>query len=194
LISWRFAIHQEQILLQRIADRDSAAMTELYHRYSGVLFSSILTIVKTQPLAEEVLQEVFVVIWEKAHLFDGEKGSPFSWLIALTRNRAIERMRAVSANRDSITIDEDELLDRLPQNEALPIVTSLLKEKREIIREALLGLPEDQRDVLQYGYFMGKSEKEIAKELKIENEAVKPLARLALKTIADLMNGGPVGA
>ncbi len=169
-------------------------MTELYHRYSGVLFSSILTIVKTQPLAEEVLQEVFVVIWEKAHLFDGEKGSPFSWLIALTRNRAIERMRAVSANRDSITIDEDELLDRLPQNEALPIVTSLLKEKREIIREALLGLPEDQRDVLQYGYFMGKSEKEIAKELKIENEAVKPLARLALKTIADLMNGGPVGA
>src|SRR5438067_13324140 len=80
--------------LQGIAAGDREAFSSLYDRYATVLHSLALRILHEPEEAAEVLQDVFVQVWEKAHSYNPDAGKPFSWLLALTRNRAIDRLRA----------------------------------------------------------------------------------------------------
>ena len=76
-------------LLQRIAARDTDALAELYDRHSRLLFGLILRIIRDRGEAEEILQEVFVRVWTRAHTYDAQFGGPLPWMVRVGRNCAI---------------------------------------------------------------------------------------------------------
>src|SRR5712671_3952219 len=91
-------------LLRRVAAQDRQALAEFYDQVAGVLFSTSARILGDAHEAEEVIQDVFVQIWEKAATFDATLGAPFHWALGITRNRSIDRLR--SRQRRSRLIEE----------------------------------------------------------------------------------------
>src|SRR5512144_3433235 len=85
--------------LSRVASGDRAALRVVYQATSAKLFGVCLRILKDRSEAEDVLQEVFVTVWRKAASFDPGKASPITWLVAIARNRAIDRLRASTVSR-----------------------------------------------------------------------------------------------
>src|SRR3989442_10596687 len=84
----------EILLLRRIAQGDQQAFAQFYDQFAGVLFSVAVKILNDPKEAEDVLQEVFLQIWDKASAFDPRLGKPFGWVATVTRNKAIDRLRA----------------------------------------------------------------------------------------------------
>ena len=82
-------------LLRRTGQGDRRSFEQLYERFSGVLFSTAYRVLNSPEAAEDVLQDVFIQIWEKAPLYDPERGKPLTWAVTLTRNKAIDRLRSV---------------------------------------------------------------------------------------------------
>jgi len=84
----------EVFLMQRTGQGDKGSFQQLYERFSGVLFSTALNVLNNQEAAEDVLQDVFIAIWEKAPLYDSVRGKPLTWAVTLTRYKAIDRLRS----------------------------------------------------------------------------------------------------
>ncbi len=80
-------------LLRRVAAGDRAALGEIYDRFSRPLYSTALHIVRDAAEAQDIVHDVFIALWNKAGVFDHERGTAFSWAVTLTRNRAIDRLR-----------------------------------------------------------------------------------------------------
>jgi len=102
-------------LLKRIAERDSASFQIFYKKYSGLIFASISNVLNDHHDTEDVMQEVLVQVWNKAHLYEPRKGKPLTWLTTLARNRAIDRIR--SKQRRSRLNDDFEMENKKDQYE-----------------------------------------------------------------------------
>ena len=87
-------LEAEVELLHRIGAGDLRSFEEFYRRFGGILFATIIRILNHQEAAEDVLQEVFLQIWEKAPLYDSTRGKPLTWVVTLARNKAIDRLRS----------------------------------------------------------------------------------------------------
>lgn len=110
--------------LVRVAAGDRAALQEVYRRTSGKLFAVCLRILKDRNEAEDVLQEIYINVWRKAGQFDADRASPITWLAAMARNRAIDRLRAAGRRQsrpieDAAEVADDGLsaLDQLSRSE-----------------------------------------------------------------------------
>jgi len=178
---------QDRDLLHRIALRDQQAFAQLYDRYATVLYSMCLSIVKRASDAEDVLQECFLQNWEKAYAFDGLKGSAYTWLVTMTRNRAIDRLRSkhFQISRQQQT-DFD--FDLIAVNDgASPLDHASQAERAHYVRQSFALLPAAQREVLQMAYFEGYSQSEIAGRLCIPLGTVKTRTRQAIKKLHALL-------
>src|SRR5919112_1186784 len=87
----------EAELLRAVARRDEGAFAALYDQYSSILFGLLLRILRSRAEAEDVLQEVFLQVWQQAQSFDPSRGRAFTWLVTLARSRAIDRLRSVDS-------------------------------------------------------------------------------------------------
>jgi len=159
---------QEEIsdieLLRRIGLRDRDAFSLLYDRFSGLLFSAALRILNDQKEAEDLLQEVFVDLWHKAAKFDPLLGKPLSWVLTLTRNKAIDRLRA--SRRRGELIEEARLsVSQQDVQESRTVETVEVSERARSIRAALAELPTDQRQAIEMAFFAGLTQTEIAEAL-----------------------------
>jgi len=178
---------EDSALLHRIALRDQNAFALLYDRYATVLYSLCLAIVKRANDAEDVLQECFLQIWEKAHAFDGLKGSVYTWLVTMARNRAIDRLRSKHF-QISRQQQPDFNFDMIAANDsASPLDHASMAERARYVRQAFTRLPAEQREVLQMAYFEGYSQSEIAGQLQIPLGTVKTRARQAIKKLHALL-------
>jgi len=146
----------DQDLVRAIAGGDQASLGRLYDRYSGLVYSVALRVLRDTAAAEEILQDIFMQLWQKASQFDAERGSLPAWLLVMTRNRAISRLR----RRDPIseaTIEE--------ASASLPYRLDNFLIQQELlgkVRMAMDGLPVSQRETLELAYFEGLSHSEIA--------------------------------
>lgn len=174
---------QDGALLHRIALRDQHAFTILYDRYATVLYSLCFSILQRANDAEDVLQECFLQIWEKAYAFDGLKGSVYTWLVTMTRHRAIDRLRSkhfqISRQRQP-DFDFDMLV---AEDSSSPLDQASQAERAHYVRQAFTTLPAEQRKVLQMAYFEGYSQSEIAGRLRIPLGTVKTRTRQAIKKL-----------
>lgn len=145
-------------LILRVALRDRSAFDRLYHATSAKLFGACLHILKNRPEAEEELQEVFVKIWLKADQFAVTGQSPMSWLIAIARHQAIDRLRArreVAAGLDDAAL---EVSDQKPGPEAQALASS---DRRELQR-CLQELKADRAEAVRSAYLEGDSYADLA--------------------------------
>jgi RNA polymerase sigma-70 factor (ECF subfamily) len=152
-------------VIRRIRAGDRAAFLEVYDRYAPLLLSVAARVLGDRREAEDVLQDVFTQIWHKSSGYDAELGSLSSWAVTLTRNKAIDRIRASTRRRrlmEEIAISAETAADA-----PMPSANELLhgRERAQHIRAALADLSADQRQVIELAFFAGLSQSEIAARL-----------------------------
>jgi len=174
-------------LLARVAKRERAAFEELYTRYSNILYATALKFLKQDADARDVVQDVFIQIWDKAKLYDPAKGKPLTWALTLTRNRSIDRIRAIQ--RRSRLRDEFEKENATDESagvrEALSGVDA--SEKGQILRDAVSQLSPQQRRVIELAFFRGLTQSEIAEKLGEPLGTVKARARRGLLKLKEIL-------
>lgn len=160
-------------LLHAVARGDEEALASLYDHYRSILFSVIVRIIISREEAEDVLQEVFLQVWNKARDFDESRGKPFTWLVTLARSRAIDRLRSLGARQRAAQEAQRETVEVVSDAE----IDTIHAEKRKRVERALAELPEEQRRVLLMAYFEGCSQSEIAERLNTPLGTVKTRMR-----------------
>ncbi len=174
-------------LLARVARRERAAFEQLYDRYKNILYATAMKFLKEDADAQDVVQDVFIQIWDKAKLYDPAKGKPLTWALTLTRNRSIDRIRAIQ-RRTRLRDDfgkETVVDESAGMREALSGVDA--GEKSQILREAVGRLSPEQRKVIELAFFRGFTQSEIADRLGEPLGTVKARARRGLMKLKELL-------
>jgi RNA polymerase sigma-70 factor (ECF subfamily) len=170
-------------LLAGIARHDEASLAALYDRYHLLAFSLALRVVAAPGRAEAVVQDAFLSVWRKAASYAEARGSVKTWLTSIVRNRAIDLVRA---RRESDGDDEAVLLAlRDPRPPVIEQVTAALD--RDTIRNAIEGLPLEQRQAIAMAYFEGLSHSEIAEATGTPLGTVKSRIRLGMARLKGLL-------
>jgi len=170
-------------LLQAIARGDEASLARLYDQYRVILFGLLVRILNSREEAEDVLQEVFLQVWRRAGDYDEQRGKPFTWLVTLTRSRAIDRLRVLSARqRLATSVAQDQ-----PAEASDALKETVRSEQKDIVRQALAELPEEQRRTLLLAYFEGLTQIEIAAKLNAPLGTVKTRMRSAMTKLRETL-------
>lgn len=170
-------------VLRAIQQGEEAALADLYDRYRAILFGLILRILHSQPEAEDVLQDVFVQVWQRASNFDESRGKPFTWLVTLARSRAIDRLRALESRGRTAT----EAVRAVEEDVSDAVGDTFRSEQSKIVRDALARLSEEQRKVLVLAYFEGLTQSEIAERTDEPLGTVKTRMRSGTIKLRELL-------
>ena len=163
--------------LARVPKGDRAALQTVYRLTSAKLFGVALRILGERSEAEDVLQEVFVTVWRKAADFDASRASPITWLVAITRNRAIDRLRATRSSRNMDPIDEaNEIAD------SAPMADSALETAQDNARlhGCLDTLAADERTAMRGAFFDGNTYEDLAQRTGVPLATMKSRIRRAM--------------
>ena len=163
--------------LERVIARDASALSELYDVHSRRLFGLILRILKDRGEAEEVLQEVFVQAWTRASTYNLGLGSPAGWLLGVARNRAIDRLRAISVRVRTV-----EAVPEPPPAET-PEGRAAVEERQRDVQRALEALPAEQRELIEEAYFLGFTHSELAARFSLPIGTVKTRIRTGMMSL-----------
>jgi RNA polymerase sigma-70 factor (ECF subfamily) len=161
-------------LLDRIVARDERAVGELYDRHNRLLFGLILRILRDRSEAEEVLQEVFVLVWTRAETYNVTLGPPAAWLVRIARNRAIDRLRSNSVRLRAVESAP------MPEAARSPETSAALSEQQRVVRQALETLPADQRVLIEHAYYLGLTQSELAERFELPLGTVKTRVRTGM--------------
>lgn len=177
--------------MQEISRFESRALEELYDRYSPLLYTIIKKIAPDQATANQILMEVFVIVWRKVGKFDQNSANVFSWLVTLARNKAIDTLRRERLATATTQFYDDEYEDYgilpifPPDMDSLDFNTAFaLKPK---IEEALGRLTDTQKYVLHLAYYEGYTVDEIADKLNVPVETVRSKVMTALHGLRDYL-------
>ncbi len=173
-------------LLRAVARGEEPAFARVYDRYSPILLGLLLRILRSRAEAEDVLQEVFLQVWQQARSFDASRGRPFTWLVTLARSRAIDRLRAVDS-RERAAQRSGEDVPPVSPSQGWADEEAIRAERAEAVRDALGELPEEQRQVLVLAYLEGMSQSEIAAAKNQPLGTVKTRTRAGLKKLSDAL-------
>lgn len=163
-------------LLQAIAQRDEAAFAALYDRFSRPVFSLVVRVLHSRAEAEEVLQEAFWQVWERAPDFRAELGTAFCWVVTIARRKAIDRLRARSRQAERINAvraaagDDD-----FVQPAGLESLAT--DERGEAVRAALAAINLEERRAIALAFFDGLTHEEIAAALQVPVGTIKARIR-----------------
>ena len=171
-------------LLRRIAGRDREAFSQLYDRYAGVLYSTVLRILNNPDEAGDVLQEVFVQIWDKAPGYDPALGKPFNWAMTMTRHKAIDRLRALRRRFEFIAEITDEAEEAARDFAAGPEEV-FTQDRAALVRSAVATLPYEQRQAIEMAFLGGLTQNEIADELRQPLGTIKARIRRGMLKLRD---------
>jgi RNA polymerase sigma-70 factor, ECF subfamily len=178
----------ESRLLERIASGDRDAFGDLYDLYSKPLFAFAFRVLGNAPDAEDVLQEVFVQIWEKAGQFKEAEGRPFSWAVAMTRNKAIDRLRS-HQRRNRLVEEATEAAAAEPVSTTPAPGVGLGADETTRLRSAVNTLPDDQRRAIEMAFFGGMTHHEIADKLSEPLGTIKARIRRGMLRLRDALEG-----
>jgi RNA polymerase sigma-70 factor (ECF subfamily) len=176
----------DDVLLTRaVAAGDPEALRQLYERHSGMLFSLALKILGNRAEAEDVLQDTFVQAWKSAGAYDAQRSQPIGWLILLVRSRAIDRLRSRRTRGRTAEAYREEPVDDPP----LPAQEAIAAEARSLVRQAMSGLPAEQRIPIELAYFGGFTQTEIAARLGQPLGTVKTRMRAGMLKLREQLGG-----
>lgn len=174
----------DRALLAAIADKDQQAFQQFYRRYSSVVYALSRRITGQDQDAEDVVTEVFWELWEKSERYSPSKSSPYSYLVMLTRCRALDRKRSHSARQLHPILEwatDDRPLQEF-QNETPedPCVTA---ESRTFVKQAIQDLDPNQQRAIELIFFDGLTQQATAEKLGLPLGTVKGRVRAALSRL-----------
>jgi RNA polymerase sigma-70 factor (ECF subfamily) len=190
LLAFRAAEGDADIVV-RLQRREPQALADLYDRYGRVAYSLILRVVRDTGIAEDLVQETFLRIWNRVHAFDARKGAVGPWLLAVARNRAIDYLRS-SGGRERHAVEFAET-DRPSLYTGMDLGI-LASDKARAIGAAVEKLSAHQRQAIELAYFEGLSQTEIAERMGQPLGTVKTWVREALKNLRDEVGARAVSA
>jgi RNA polymerase sigma-70 factor (ECF subfamily) len=173
-------------LMQAIQASDADALAQLYDRYNGILKALILRVVHNEAEADDLLQEIFMEIWNQAKNFSAQKGKPLGWMVTLARRRAIDGLRkkqAYARAEERLQNEIEQQPDAWVHNATEEAI--VLSDTRVLIRKVISGLPPAQQQAIDLAFFRGMSQREIAAKTNTPLGTVKTRLELGLKKIYD---------
>jgi RNA polymerase sigma-70 factor (ECF subfamily) len=162
-------------LIRSVAKGDRVALAQLYDRFAPILMAVAARILGERREAEDLLHDVFLEVWRQAADYDAARGSVRAWIMIRLRSRAIDRRKSAAVARAVPLEPEEHIDERSAENE-----DPQLGPDRASVRRALAALPEEQRTVLELGYFEGLSSSEIAARIDAPVGTVKSRVAAAL--------------
>jgi RNA polymerase sigma-70 factor (ECF subfamily) len=191
-------------LVRELVQGSEAALGTLYDRYGGAIFAAAYRLTSDRGVAEEVVQETFLTLWNRAELFDPAAGSLSAWLHTIGRNRAVDRLRAAGRRPQLVTLStagapeesETQALERAiaagtvmggARQPAGPEEAAAAADVRDAIRSAVAAMPEVERTVILLAYQEELSQTEIADRLAWPLGTVKTRTRRALLRLREAL-------
>lgn len=167
--------HTEEELVALLKESNVDAFSYLYDSYSNALYGAILKVISDQTLAEDILQEVFVKIWNNIQKYDSTKGRLFTWMINIARNHTIDTTRSKDFKKQSKIQSSENSVDESGAH-------SEIRESFDTIgiRKQVNLLKEDHQQLIDMAYYNGFTQKEISEQLSIPIGTVKSRMRAAI--------------
>ena len=183
-----YATLDDETLLRLIAHSSAEAMSVFYDRYSRLVFSLALNVVGDHATAEEITQDVFFRVWDRANTYRVEQAKVSTWLTSITRYRSIDvlRRRSSRPEKDSVRW-EDVSLNTLPTSADDTEELVALSLTRVRVQAAVASLPAEQRQALALAFFQGLTHSEIAEILGDPLGTVKTRIRSGMKKLRDIL-------
>jgi RNA polymerase sigma-70 factor (ECF subfamily) len=169
-------------LLERVAQGDQAAFSDLYDILSPRVLGLIIRVLKDHSQSEEVTQEVFLEVWQTAARFDSAKGGAATWILTMAHRRAIDRVRSSQSSRDRDT--KIGIRDYAPDYDNVA-ETVEVRVEHERVSKALARLTELQRQAVTLAYYGGYSHSEVASILSVPIGTVKTRLRDGMIRLRD---------
>ena len=174
-------------LIQKIGTGDRASFEEFYRRYAALIYSTALRVLNQQSDAEDVMQDVMFMIWEKSPMFDSTRGKPLTWAITMTRNKAIDRLRSIQRRLRLQDEVEKEASQSPYFTEQAPTSSLEATEQSRMVRSAVMKLNKEQREVIELSYFGGMTQQEIAARIQSPIGTVKARIRRGMLRLKKLV-------
>jgi RNA polymerase sigma-70 factor, ECF subfamily len=163
------------LLVGRLKNAEESAFSELYDRYSGALNGVIKKMIRDEDRALDILQDSLVKIWKNIHSYDPSKGSFFTWMLNITRNTAIDALRRMKKEGFSENHENPAFVNQFAAVEQNVSLIGLSKLVDELLPE--------QKQMIEYIYFKGYTQQEVADELDMPLGTVKTRTRIAMREL-----------
>ncbi len=176
-------------VFRKVLKNDSKAFEALYDRYSELLYTLIKKIVIKEKIAEEILVDVFEIIWKRKSEFDSDINNVYAWLVTISRNKAVDYLRRTRIPNPVTTPYDTEyentfIIPRLsPKIDSVELSTAL--EIKGNIEKTLSKLTDAQKYVIHLAYYEGYTQSAIADKLKIPLSTVKSKVKIALSNLKE---------
>jgi RNA polymerase sigma factor (sigma-70 family) len=170
--------YSEEELVNLLRQKSQSAFNYLYDNYSAAIYTNILNIVKDEQVAADVLQETFVKIWRQLDSYDEKKSRLFTWMMAISRNTAIDMLRSKDFRNQQQNLELDESVYK---------ATSEMKMEDMGLRKVINALKPEHKNIVDLAYFGGYTHSEIAKLLDIPAGTVKTRLRAGLLQLKILL-------
>lgn len=170
-------------LLALVARQDRAAFAQLYAATSAKLYGTILRILRRRDLADEILQEVYVKIWQHAGKFETGRASPISWMATIARNRALDEVRR------KVPIALDDMPGAMEIPDGLPLASETVERAQELQRlmACLGGLEPEKAEIVKLAYLGGLSREELGQRFGHPVATIKTWLHRSLKQLKDCL-------
>ncbi len=177
----------DQALIEQIKLRDQQAMVSLHERYADLMYSIAYRVLEDGLTAEECVQDAFMKVWQNAAQFDAARGPLIAWLIGITRNVAIDKLRQRGRQRAFI---QEQLSDDSGNELSFNLPSDWQdRERVDGLRFAVQALPPEQRLIIELSYYGGMSQSEIAEQLSLPLGTVKTRMRLGMRKLRNAWLG-----
>lgn len=170
-------------LLRAVANGDKAAFRAIYDATSAKLFAVAIRILKRQDLAEDVIQDVYLKIWDSAPNYRAELGSPVGWMVAITRNRAIDVLR----KRTEVGTEDEKNSGERADDAPDPFQLTAQSRQLKALLDCMGKLNADQKKCLLMAYYYGYTHEEIAERMKKPVGTVKSWIRRSLARVKECL-------
>ena len=176
---------------ERLTAGDEQALREAYREFAPAVFGLAIRVVANEPIAEEVVQDVFVRLWERPESFDPTRGPLRAYLLAMTHSRAVERVRSEDSLRRRHEFAHREAHTEAPVENPEHLLVD--KDVSAAIRTALAALPQSQRVPIEMAYFEGMSYRQVAVALEEPEGTVKYRIRCGMQKLRTALRAAEVG-
>ena len=173
----------EEELVSKLKSRDTVAIQALYDMYSAALLGVISRIIQPSEVAEDLLQETFIKIWNAAETYDSSKGRLFTWMMNIARNLSIDKLRSKDYKNSGKNQDIENNVDFIDAQKEVTFNADLLG-----LKDMVTTLKPEYNDVLNLVYFKGYTHIEAAQELNLPLGTVKTRIRMAIMELRKHFN------
>jgi len=171
-------------LMAAVAKGDRTAFERLYAATRAKLYGVVLRILRRQDLADEVMQETYLKIWNSAGQFDPALASPITWMVAIARNRAIDLVR----KKTEVSIEEESDVFEFAADTPDPLAKREMTEELQRLLACMARLDEDRRRLVLFAYYHGWSREQLAAKFETPVNTVKTWLRRALREIRECLD------